>query len=648
LNNKNEKQMKKRPLEALLRHPVEWYSSIACALAVLTWCVWPSVFLLTPALAYGLSGFVMTLGLKRFMEGYSVLRYRKNLRRLPYYALSSCQIPTRHQTLFLGKGFRWQPVHTQRLYACQQKGAEKYLKSLKLNRLKTLPDVGGNPILHGVELHEQDVQMKLSERVGHTLVLGTTRVGKTRLLEILVAQDIHRGDVVIVFDPKGDADLLKRIYFEAARCDRLEDFIIFHLGFPNDSARYNPVGDFARITEVANRIANQLPGSGESAAFREFAWRFVNIIAQALVALGRKPDYKQIQRYILDIDTLLLDYCKIWLPSVDPHWENAVKSIEQTINERNLASHLRTRSRYLIAMVNYIERNHLYDPIAQGLCSAFNYDKTYFDKITASLLPLLEKLTTGRVAELISPDYLDLTDKRPIFDWMQVIRGKKIVYVGLDALSDTTVAGAVGNSMFADLCSVAGQLYKYGVSSEMNQGEKQLHSVCVHCDEFNELIGDEFIPLLNKAGGAGFQVTAYTQTWSDVAARLQSTAKAEQVGGNLNTVICLRVVDPQTAKWFTDKLPQHVMLHDVIPASSSGDTPHVGSQSDFSSHNEDRLTSSVVALLAPSNLMQLPKGQAFCLLSGNHLWKIRMPLPKDDMSAVPDTLKEMVHLMQKT
>ena len=59
--------------------------------------------------------------------------------------------------------------------------------------------------------------MSLGDRVGHTLVLGTTRVGKTRLAELLIAQDIRRGEVVIVFDPKGDADLLRRIYAEAKR-----------------------------------------------------------------------------------------------------------------------------------------------------------------------------------------------------------------------------------------------------------------------------------------------------------------------------------------------------------------------------------------------------------------------------------------------
>ena len=63
-----------------------------------------------------------------------------------------------------------------------------------------LPPVGGKPALHAVEPQEQPVWMDLGERVGHTLVLGTTRVGKTRLAELLISQDIRRGDVVIVFD----------------------------------------------------------------------------------------------------------------------------------------------------------------------------------------------------------------------------------------------------------------------------------------------------------------------------------------------------------------------------------------------------------------------------------------------------------------
>jgi Type IV secretory pathway, VirB4 components len=100
-----------------------------------------------------------------------------------------------------------------------------------LNPVRPLPPVGGNPALHGIEPNERDVSMDLRERVGHTLVVGTTRVGKTRLKELLVTQDIRRGNITIVFDPKGDADLLKRMWAEAHRAGRQDDFHVFHLGW---------------------------------------------------------------------------------------------------------------------------------------------------------------------------------------------------------------------------------------------------------------------------------------------------------------------------------------------------------------------------------------------------------------------------------
>ncbi|MBM2962371.1 conjugative coupling factor TraD, PFGI-1 class, partial [Escherichia coli] len=84
------------------------------------------------------------------------------------------------------------------------------------------------------------------------------------------------------------------------------------------------------------------------------------------------------------------------------------------------------------------------------------------------------------------------------FDWEQVIRKKAVVYIGLDALSDSVVASAVGNSMFADLVSVAGHIYKHGMHAGLPGKGEGKNVVNLHCDEFNELMGDEFIPLINK------------------------------------------------------------------------------------------------------------------------------------------------------
>ena len=602
------------------------------------------------------------LGGWRLLQAWNVCRYQSHLRRLPRYSLDANELPLSHHKLFLGRGFKWDQRHTQRLVESRNPNAQPYLSQGRLyqlarrleinlehstllswipqltkrdrwwNPVRPLPPVGGFPPLHGVGTEdESDTWMDIGERVGHKLVLGTTRVGKTRLLEILVSQDIRRGDVVIVFDPKGDIDLLRRMHAEAKRANRLDQFHIFHLGFPDISERYNPVGDFARITEVASRISTQLPAEGNSAAFREFAWRFTNIVSRALVGLGRRPDYNTIARYVTNIEPLLTGYYHLWLDKEAPEgWRQSVQKMEGSLNEKNLPMALRGRDFHAIALTRYAKDHQLFDPVADGLRSAFEYDKTYFDKLTASLLPLLEKLTTGRIGKLLSPDYADSTDQRPILDWMRVIREQGIVYVGLDALTDAEVAGAVGNSMFADLTSIAGQLYKQGDSHGLpDLAEHRTVQKTIHADEFNELIGNEFIPLLNKAGGAGFQVTAYTQTASDIEAGIGDLAKAGQITGNLNTLIMLRVKNEITATVLTDQLPK-ARIYTKLAASQVTDNNDPGTDIDFTTRNEDRLTETEMDMLTPADLIQLPKGQAFALLEGGQLYKLRLPLPGKD------------------
>jgi conjugative coupling factor TraD (TOL family) len=636
------------PLEGLLRPAYELRGACVSVLGAVAVLGAPGVFLLSPPWHWALAGALVAHAVWRGAGGVRILRYREQLRRQSHYAVTAAQIPWGQDRLFLGRGFRWDQRHTQRLLEARRPDGQALLQPgwvkrwwESVFRRAAIPaGVGGDPALHGVGLDEAEVWMDLAERVGHTLVLGTTRVGKTRLAELLIAQDIRRGEVVIVFDPKGDVDLLRRICAEADRAGRSEVLFLFHLGHPEISARYNPVGSFSRITEVATRIAGQLPSEGQSAAFKEFVWRFVNVMARALVALGRKPDYQQINRYASDIEPLLIDYFEHWLDR-EPGaagWRDALQAM--LIDKKSLDKGLQSRGVRAVSLVEYARRHKLYDPIAHALASTLNYEKSHFDKLVASLLPLMEKLTTGRTAALLSPALDDPSDWRPVFDWNAVIQLGAIVYVGLDALSDYEVAGAVGNSMFADLTSVAGSLYKFGPAHGLPPIVSP-RKIAIHADEFNELIGDEFIPLLNKAGGAGFQVTAYTQTWSDVEARIGSAPKAGQIAGNFNTLIMLRVKELATAELLTDQLPQ-VQVVSTVLSSSVSDTNDPGEFTDFASRNEDRISPENVRLLEPTDLVQLPKGQAFALIHGGQLHKLRIPLPSsEDDPLMPPNLEEI-------
>src|SRR5260370_35170728 len=111
--------------------------------------------------------------------------------------------------------------------------------------------------------------------------------------------------------------------------------------------------------------------------------------------------------------------------------------------------------------------------------------------------------------------------------------------------------------MCSDLVSVAGHIYKFGVDDGLpNSSASAKIPINVHADEFSELMGDEFIPMVNKGGGAGVQVTAYTQTLTDIEARIGSRAKAGQVIGTFNNLFMLRVRETATAELLTKELPK--------------------------------------------------------------------------------------------
>jgi len=671
-------------VEVLLRPAVELYTVAVCVLAAALGLTAPWSLALSPTLGIGTAAAFILLALVRLRQALSILRYRRNIRRLPRYVMTAREVPVSQQRLFIGRGFRWEPRHTHRLVQTYRPEYRRYVEPTAayrlarrlearlefapaplsalarltawdhaLNPVRPLPPVGGLARLHGIESHEVDVTMPLAERVGHTLVLGTTRVGKTRLAELFIIQDIHRQrdgahESVIVFDPKGDADLLKRMYVEAQRAGREGEFYVFHLGWPDISARYNAVGRFGRISEVATRIAGQLSGEGNSAAFREFAWRFVNIIARALVELGQRPDYLLIQRHVINIDALFIEYAQVYFAKADPKAWEAIVQIEARLNDKIIPRHMVGREKRVVAIEQYLSQVRVYDPVLDGLRSAVRYDRTYFDKIVASLLPLLEKLTTGKIAQLLAPNYSDLADPRPIFDWMQIIRKRAIVYVGLDALSDAEVASAVGNSMFSDLVSVAGHIYKFGIDHGLPDGSSATRvPINVHADEFNELMGDEFIPMVNKGGGAGLQVTAYTQTLSDIEARIGNRAKAGQVIGNFNNLFMLRVRETATAELLTRQLPKvDAFAAQILSGATDSSDPH--GHTAFASNTADRITATSVPLIEPAHVVALPKGQAFGLIEGGTLWKIRMPLPAADPDeAMPKDLQTLATYMRQ-
>ncbi|WP_131783794.1 type IV conjugative transfer system coupling protein TraD [Legionella gresilensis] len=638
------------PVENLLREPTELYTSLTCAALAFLALHKPHLFLLTQSMGcYAATG-LSCLSLLRGLQGLKIKRFHWRLLAMPYYALSTMQIPLSKKWLFLGKGFRWLPHHTQRLHQIKQIKNESFMQRSKyyraareycqnhentylakwlnypsrLNPFRPDPPVGGSPFLHGLGEKDSSVYIPQEVRVGHTFVVGTTRVGKTRLASILINQDIRNGDAVIVVDPKGDLDLVRDMYAACEVSNRLNDFRIVHLGFPDLSAQYNPLKNYDQVSEVATRITDAIAAEGEGKQFAAFAWKYINIVAICLEEMQQPITYKSIAFYISRLDQLLMAYADAIMPN---RYSNYHEEIEIILNQSEERSHRKSKNNAPMdrtkAVIQYIKAHisktittgnveRLHDQILIDLYDAAIMDKHYYDKITASVGPVLSEINKSNASSIFS-----FTQSDNEIELMTAIKNTKVIYIGLDSLTNPNIAQAVGKAFLSDLVSTAGKLYK----------ESNTHyRLNLHCDELSEIIQDSFVKILNKAGGAGFQVTAYAQTLQDIEVSLGTKAKAEAAKGNFNTLIMLRVKNEETANLLIKVLPQ-VGVVDHTQVSMVNDTPHGEDDVYFNTNNEDRVQTSSISMIEVNDVISLPKGQAFVLVNGGEIYKIRIPLP---------------------
>lgn len=527
-------------------------------------------------------------------------------------------------SLWVGRGFLWTPHHAQALSEL----TDTPLKPLKLpphwyDRLglhRPLDESAiGSPLIHGVGApDETDIIRPLGSLGGGMLIVGTTQAGKGVMLTNLISQAIYRGDPVIVIDPKSSKRLRESILTAARLCGRPRP-LEFHPAFPEAGVRLDPLGAWTRPTEIATRIAAVLPP--DSGAFGAFAWNAINVAVEGLFYVTERPTLLGLRQLLENgIDQLLEKALRrSFADEGVKDWEERIKSMDPMSVSRPSPQ----ASYELCAMVLLWEmtvgkrRNVPEAGVIGGLITTFRHNREHYAKITASLQPVMAMLTAGTLAKSFSPDPFDSTDDRPIVTVERIIDGGDILYLGLDALPDSTVAGALGSIILADLTAYAGKRYNRGESGT------KVQRVSLFVDETANVINPPMIDLLNKGMEAGIHVTAAMQTVSDLAARLGSDNKACMALGNFNNLIALRSKDRGTQEFITESFGKAMLWQEAASISSSADGDILP---DFRASVTRSLSGHKSEIVPPEILGRLPNTEFFASLSGGRIYKGRMPI----------------------
>lgn len=522
-------------------------------------------------------------------------------------------------TCWLGYGFKWMPRHTQELCEALKRNWAQFgqrpksiLSSLQKHETEVVSDHVGQTWIHGLEPHETKILQKLSHMDGHTMIFGTTGSGKTRFFDLLITQAICQGDSIIILDPKGDVDLMNNAKRSCVALGREEAFVKFHLVHLGDSSRINPLANWSNATEVPSRVSSIMPNTGTSAPFTNFAWSAMNSIVHAMVLCGDKPTLKRLRAYIEGgVETLTTRAIIKWIQTV---YKDKASQIIETAT-RNTAPGTK---KYTANLVEYYKRwmrlkNN--STAIDGIIDLLEHDAEHYSKMITSLLPILNKLTSGELGDALSPPDGEEAALYEYRDFGEMIGKGCVVYVGLDMLSNAEVGGALGAMFIADLTAVAGSIYNF-------QG-KNGPRIDVFVDEANEIANDGFIQLLNKGRGAKFRMFVATQTFADFSVRTGSSDKATQVFGNLNNVFTLRSQDPETQKFICARMPKTKIRY-VMRDQGQSTLPTEpilmgGSQG-------ERLMEEDSELVPPEVLGLLPNLEYFGVISGGYVIKGRVPI----------------------
>lgn len=651
--------MAEKRFEQLLRPAYEARAAVGWGIAAV-WMLICAILVNAPrGTLLASAALAVTMAAWRMFGAQRLLKYKLSLSGKEVVIMKTTDLqramPKLGENLWLGWGYRWEPRHTQRAYEVLKRDLDDvYPPQWWLQWMGKKNDprkAKGLPWVHGLDMKESDVLLPLESLKGHCAIIATTGAIKTRLAALIIFQLALRGDCVIVIDPKGDRDLREICRQAAILAGHPERFLMLHPAFASESVRLDLVKNWDQVSQVASRITMVL-GSQESDNFKEFCWMAVHRITNGMKYIGRRVSLYNLKTSMesrVSVEKLTEQALRKFFKDECPQ---LLESIEKEINAANSAGGKRqvsknaveTNSPELSAMIKVFlsEVPESQDEATltglpakpeevRGLVAILEANKEWFGKMIVSITPLLTKLTTDDLRGLLSPDYEDINDHRPIMDGKRLVEGNHIFYMGTDTLADESVGKAMSTMALAELSSVAAEIYNHGNASKDDGSQPRRVHVVV--DEWRDAACEPMIQQANKGRGAGFFIWAMGQTFSDLVDKFGgNTARARTFIGNMNNLIVGATQDPDTMNLIIDKLGETSI---IVKSQSSGmgsKTEDVGLE--FSANQSESVSEKTVEIFPRSLLPQLQDLHYIGFFNRGELIKGRIPVIVQNKEAI--------------
>ena len=368
----------------------------------------------------------------------------------------------------------------------------------------------------GVHLDHPQAILELgfpdSARKGHCWCFGTTRVGKTRVMEHILEQDIRKGYSVVAIDPKGDIGLFSKITQLAEETDRLADLMLITPIFPQYSAILDPLSSYYMPEELVAHIT-AVVAVGREPYFFGVAYEVSLVVVQALILLaaqaGKSPSFN-------------------------------LNDIKNHISHQELE-----RLKEKIDYINSAEAKQL----SRDMEKILSTPADYYSKVASSLRVALTELTSGNVGRIIGK-----ADENRFIQRLEQGQGI-ILVVQLGSLLTKRAAYTAGKVIISMIQAFVGRVY--------SSGRNVTPSLVLHIDEAQSVLYQGIEDLFAKAGGAGVFIHGYCQSISQLYAEVGED-RANTILDNCNTKLFMRVPDAHTASYVSEHLGEERRFSPII------------------------------------------------------------------------------------